>query len=347
MMTHRSLLIALALAVLGTTARGAEDTPPTIASPVLRANVTVNSDVVLIGDVIDNAGVAAKIAIYRAPDLGTTGSLPTAKVLSALRAHRVIGVETRDIREVTVTRLARKLEGQEIESEVARALARNAGHADPANFDVKFDRDPQTLQLDPANVGAMEPVSVRHDTRSGRFDVTFEIGNEGNAGPTRLRFTGTAIEMVDAAVLLRGIERNEVVKASDVVVERRPRAEAGTDLIGRDGAIGMQARRQLRAGQPLRTVDFGKPDLVQRDQTVTLIYETPGIYLTMRGKAVEGGAEGDVVNVLNLSSKRTVSGTVVGRGQVAIIATPPRVVASATTAATDTPPASSSARQPE
>ena len=39
----------------------------------------------------------------------------------------------------------------------------------------------------------------------------------------------------------------------------------------------------------------------------------------MRGKALEGGTEGDVVNVLNLQSKRTVSGVVVGRDRVAIV----------------------------
>ena len=58
-----------------------------IAAPVLRASVTVSGDIVRIGDVIDNAGTAAQIAIYRAPDLGTTGTLPVAQVLdSAARA---------------------------------------------------------------------------------------------------------------------------------------------------------------------------------------------------------------------------------------------------------------------
>ena len=38
----------------------------------------------------------------------------------------------------------------------------------------------------------------------------------------------------------------------------------------------------------------------------------------MRGKALESGTEGDVVNVMNLQSKRTLSGTVIGRGQVSI-----------------------------
>ena len=44
----------------------------------------------------------------------------------------------------------------------------------------------------------------------------------------------------------------------------------------------------------------------------------------MRGKALEGGTEGDVVNVMNLQSKRTVSGVVTGRGQVSISVATPR-----------------------
>jgi len=90
----------------------------------------------------------------------------------------------------------------------------------------------------------------------------------------------------------------------------------------------MQARKQLRAGQALKIADLAKPDLVQRDQSVTLIYESVGLYLTIRGKALEGGTEGDVVNVLNLQSKRTVAGVVVGRGQVSISVATPRLPAS-------------------
>jgi flagellar basal body P-ring formation protein FlgA len=128
---------------------------------------------------------------------------------------------------------------------------------------------------------------------------------------------------VETAVLTRNVERNEVLKSADVATERRPKAEVGGDAAARSRAIGMQMRKQLRAGQALKVADLGKPDLVQRDDNVTLIYESTGLYLTMRGKALEAGTEGDTVNVLNLQSKRTVSGLVIGRDQVAIsIATP-------------------------
>jgi flagellar basal body P-ring formation protein FlgA len=325
-MTARFLLLAALLAAMPVAAF-AQDNEEIIAAPVLRANVTVESDVVRIGDVIDNAGTSAQIAIYRAPDLGTTGSLPTAQVIAALQAHQVIGVETRDIKAVSVTRLARTLEGKEIESQVARALEHRNGLGDAANLSLSFDRSVQDVRLEAWNSGAMQPVSVWFEPRNGRFDVSFEIANETNSARTKLRFTGIAIETVEAAVLTRSVERNEVLKSSDVITERRPKAEVGGDAVVRNRAVGMQMRKQLRAGQALRVADLAKPDLVQRDENITLIYESTGLYLTVRGKALEGGTEGDVVNVLNMQSQRTVSGVVIARRQVAISIATPRLPA--------------------
>src|SRR5271166_1090908 len=198
-MKFRTLFVATAL--LGSLAAAqAEPLDDSIKAPVLHATVTVSSDVVRIGDLIDNAGTAGQIAVYRAPDLGTTGSIPTAQVLIALRAHQVIGVTTRDIKEVAVTRLARNIATRDIQAAVAKALEHRSGLGDADNLSLTFDRDLQDLHLEANNTGTLEPTSVHVDQRSGRFDVTFEIANDSNT-PTQLRFTGAAIETVQAAVL--------------------------------------------------------------------------------------------------------------------------------------------------
>jgi flagellar basal body P-ring formation protein FlgA len=101
-------------------------------------------------------------------------------------------------------------------------------------------------------------------------------------------------------------------------MERRPKAEVTGEAASRDRTLGMQLRRPMRAGTPIRVADIVKPDFVQRDQNVTVIYQVPGIYLTTRGKAIESGAEGDTISVLNLQTKRTLSGVVTGRGQVTV-----------------------------
>jgi flagella basal body P-ring formation protein FlgA len=336
-MTVRTLLFATAL-LAATAPAWAETLDDTIKPPVLHQTVTVASDVVRIGDLIDNAGTAGQIAVYRAPDLGTTGTIPTAQVLTALRAHQVIGVMTGSIKEVAVTRLARNISAKDIQSAVAHALEHRAGLGDAENLTITFDRDLQDLHLEASNTGGMEPTSAHVDQRSGRFDVTFEIANDTSMA-TQLRFTGVAIETVQAAVLTRDVERTEVLKSSDIVVERRPKADVGPDAAVRDMAIGMQMRHPMRAGRPLRVADLAKADLVQRDQTVTIIYQTAGIYLTTRGKAVESGTEGDVVSVFNPQSKRTISGVVTGRGQVTIqVATPTPVYVSDTSAISSNEP---------
>ena len=314
-MIRTTLATISALLVLALPARAADDF---IATPTLRASITVTSDVVRVGDLIDNAGSAALIPVYRSPDLGTTGALPVAQVLAVLRAKQVIGVMTGDIKEVQVIRLARTLANKDLETAVASALERRFGLGDAANITVTFDRGIADMRLDASNTGTLQPVATRYDARSGRFDIAFEINNDNNPAPTKLRFTGTAIETVEVAVLTRDIDRVDLLKASDVAMERRPKAEVTGEAASRDRTLGMQLRRPMRAGTPIRVADIVKPDFVQRDQNVTVIYQVPGIFLTTRGKAVESGAEGDTISVLNLQTKRTLSGVVTGRGQVTV-----------------------------
>lgn len=314
-MIRATLATISALLALAMPAAAADDS---IASPTLRASVSVTADVVRVGDLIDNAGSAALIPVYRSPDLGTTGVLPVAQVLSVLRAKQVIGVMTGDIKEVQVTRLARTLASKDIENAVTAALQRRFGLGEAANITVTFDRGVADLRLDASNTGALQPVATRFDARSGRFDIAFEIANDNNPAPTKLRFTGTAIETVEVAVLTRDIDRADLLKSSDLSLERRPKAEVIGEPASRERSIGMQLRRPMRAGTPLRVADMVKPDLVVRDQTVTIIYEVPGLHLTTRGKALESGAEGDTVSALNPQSKRTLTGVVTGRGQVTV-----------------------------
>ena len=202
---------------------------------MLRASVTVSSDVVRIGDIIDNAGTAALIAIYRAPDLGTTGSLPTEKVLAALQAHQVIGVDTRDIKAISVTRLSRPLPAKEIELQVGRALEHRSGLGDAANIALTFDRDVRDIQLEASNTGAMQPVSTRYDPRSGRFDVSFEIGNDAGTAPTTL-------------ALHRHRDRNRGSRRADA----RRRTQRSPEILRRDRPSA--AREPRSAATPRRAI---------------------------------------------------------------------------------------------
>ena len=95
-------------------------------------------------------------------------------------------------------------------------------------------------------------------------------------------------------------------------------------------AVGLAARHQLRPGQPLTGGDLMKPEVVQRNETVTMVYQAPGVTLTLRGQAQEAGALGDTIGVLNVDTKRVVQATVAGPGQVTVSTMSTRLVDNAT-----------------
>src|SRR5262245_59318940 len=295
--------------------------PPT---PALKRDVTVGSEIVRIGDLVENAGYQAQVPIFRAPDLGQTGTISAARVVEAVRRHGYTIVETRGVREVSVTRASRIVTVKEIEERLAATLAAQPGAGEARSLTVTIERDARPLQLEPG-AADLQATRVYYDPRSGRFDVTFEVPGSAIARRLTLRYAGTAIESVETTVVARPVGRGEVIKTSDLAIDRRPKAEARGDIAKSiDEAVGFAARRALRMGEPLRLADLTKADIVQRNEAVTLIYEAPGLLLTMRGKALESGAQGDLVNVLNIQSKRTVQGTVTGPGQVTLSS--PRVV---------------------
>jgi len=116
-----------------------------------------------------------------------------------------------------------------------------------------------------------------------------------------------------------------VLKASDFTVLRRPKTETGvlTDI---NAMVGLAARHQLPAGQPLTASDLMKPEIVQRNDTVTIVYQVPGVTLTLRGQARDAGALGDTIGVLNLESKRVVQAVISGPDRVMVGAVTTRVV---------------------
>jgi flagellar basal body P-ring formation protein FlgA len=310
----KSTLSFLLLAFAATPA-AAQVTGAIYAPARLKSEVTVSSDIVRIGDLIENAGVAANTPIFRAPDLGQTGGVPVRAVLDAVRPHGLLAVDARGLNEIAVTHASRTIPTDAIEQRIVAALAARYAIGKPESLRVSFDQIVQPIEL--SLTSAAEPALTRisYDKTGGRFDVTFELANPR----VQWRYTGTAVETVDAAIVTRPLARGDIVKQNDISVERRPKSEfaseppaSAADLVGR------AARSNVRAGQGLRTSDVMKPEVVKKNEMVLLHYEVPGIVLTMRGQALESGTEGDMVNVLNIQSKRTIQGVITGPGRVTI-----------------------------
>jgi flagella basal body P-ring formation protein FlgA len=129
--------------------------------------------------------------------------------------------------------------------------------------------------------------------------------------------TMATASLADSLVASRNIRPNSILTADDfkVVVDDIAGAADHADL-----ALGMEARVAIYAGRPIRPEDLGPPALVDRNQIVTLHYATGALTIQVEGRMLDRGGYGDVVRVMNLSSRTTVMGIVQGDGTVSVSA---------------------------
>lgn len=120
----------------------------------------------------------------------------------------------------------------------------------------------------------------------------------------------------DVLLASRTLRAGTLIGAGDVVLS------VGTAPPGAathpDEAIGLEARVTLYSGRPIPVASLGPPALVERNQLVTLVFQRSGLEIRADGRALERGAEGDAIRIMNLASRSTVTGTVAGTGLVIV-----------------------------
>jgi len=128
---------------------------------------------------------------------------------------------------------------------------------------------------------------------------------------------------VDVAVPAHEIARGAVLSESDLTYKAVPSTRAN-ESIARSIAdlVGLEARRALRTGELIRTIDVKPHALVAKGATVTMVFESGGVTLSSTGRAMADGAEGDVISVLNPTSYGQVQAMVIAPGRVRIGAAP-------------------------
>jgi flagella basal body P-ring formation protein FlgA len=117
----------------------------------------------------------------------------------------------------------------------------------------------------------------------------------------------------ESVVATRTIPAQSVIGPEDVTLVDAALHGALTDP---SLAVGQEARVAIYAGKPVRLSDLGPPTLVQRNQVVPLIYRSGGLAISTEGRALARGSAGEVIRIMNLGSRTTVSGRIGPDGAV-------------------------------
>ena len=121
--------------------------------------------------------------------------------------------------------------------------------------------------------------------------------------------------MADSIVATRTIRAQTVLTAEDFTTVAAEIPGAMTDPAQ---VIGQEARVTMYAGRPILAANLGAAALVDRNQMVSLVFRSSGLTILTEGRALDRGGVGDVIKVMNLASRTTVTGTIAPDGSVMV-----------------------------
>ena len=85
-----------------------------------------------------------------------------------------------------------------------------------------------------------------------------------------------------------------------------------------ENVIGQEARVSLYAGRPIRFEDIGPAAIIERNQIVMLVYQRRGLRIAADARALGRGGVGDLIRVMNLTSRTTISGIIGADGVITV-----------------------------
>lgn len=119
----------------------------------------------------------------------------------------------------------------------------------------------------------------------------------------------------DAVMASRVLPVRTIITAADVVQTKAVAQGAVSEL---DEAIGREVLATLYPGRPIRAEQLGDPAIVERNQIVPLAVQLGSLSISTEGRALARGSAGEVIRVMNLQSRLTVSGRVQEDGSIRV-----------------------------
>ena len=215
------------------------------------------------------------------------------------------------------------LSGAMIKAEIQSSLALLGIAADPAiNQDRQFLPCAADLTIEPM-FDSYKTVRVSCSDEDGfsiavRTQIQSEslISSLSSDAKTASQLSNNGTKIVK---LSRSLRRGEVITHDDLVLVSSPDHRLVGYFEKLDDVIGRKINRPLSVNQAIRNRHLEMDWLVQKDQTITIETQIGGVTVAGSGLALDNAQMGDLLKVLNQSSKIVVEGRVVSEKKVKII----------------------------
>ncbi|OUS11452.1 flagella basal body P-ring formation protein FlgA [Rhodospirillales bacterium 47_12_T64] len=307
----KALLLAASLTFIGQASNAETDinSVPTIVN--LNKDIIVEGNIVYLSDIFSGLTHEHQKPIARSPELGRDVELSARWLWALARQNEVAWQPSSHLDTTSVTRASQSIDATDIRNTVEGALLER-GLTD--NKKIEFDRKDRDLKI-PAEIAPtlrVENVSYR----PGRNRFTAQVVIPASGKPyIKKTISGYLIEMVNVPVLKSRLSKGDLITEQDIhwitVKESKLAKNAITEL---DDLIGMTPKHSIKDKTIVRTSDLETPKAVNKNGLVTMLLHSGSLVLRTQGRALESGALGEVIRIVNTQSNTIVNGTVTGAG---------------------------------
>lgn len=276
-----------------------------LAAATLKPTAIITSSVFTVGDIFGGlAQDKADKVLGPAPQPGQDMVLNARTLMRIAMALDLPWQPSSSMEQVVVRRAATLISSDEIRSELTNSLKEKGIEG---NFELVFVSMPNPQIILPhGETAAVEVTNVHYDPQHDRFEAMLAAPSKENP-LAELAITGKVERLVPVPVLKKTLSSGDIINAYDLAwVDMKSSALQHDIILNADELVGMTPRRMLESGKPVRDLDLERPQLVARGDTITITYYDGPMLLTAQGKAMQGGAKGDMIRVVNTSSNRTI-----------------------------------------
>jgi flagella basal body P-ring formation protein FlgA len=289
--------------------------------PILRSAIVVSSETISLSDLMQGDNIPNN-GVYASPAPGQTGVIKASRIVEIAKKAGIPAILGDVAGSVTVTRKSRIIAPEDIEAALKQSI-REKGDFQQAQISFAPVNAQQDVFVEEEATAQPIISNLKIDPASLRFTASLSVPGSKVLTKAPFMLEGQIIDLVDVAITNRPLAKSDIISANDIRVEKRERkALNGVNAIKPALVIGQAARDSMITGTLLSDDLVSKPMLVDKGMAVSVTYSVAGLKLTLRGKANEGGAMGDLISVLNPQSKKVIFATVVGPGSVSVL-TPP------------------------
>ncbi len=158
------------------------------------------------------------------------------------------------------------------------------------------------------------------DEEQNRFTTDAEIFADGNP-LEKTKLVGRYFIATEVWLPAVDIAKDEVIKEDNLEPRKiRSNRLREDDIISKGELVGKQAIRNIKAGKPVSKRDIREEIIIKKGNTVLAVYTHKGLQITSKLEALEDGAKGSKIKLLNTKSQKEILGEVVDKNTVKIMA---------------------------